>query len=165
MATLNAICTGIAKTIANYAQLTVFTAGSIPDMTNFPAVMCEPIQPSVSYAGTFEAHWTTSEFKGSFGNGTDMWYIGCYILCSSDSNPTAAQNQLNEFITGYGPNSIRQIIHDHGDLGLGGDTTATPVGVSHYGGNFSSAAVKAVGALFTIRVITEANNSNPFGTN
>lgn len=164
MSTLNAICTGISKTVHNYAETPVFTYDYMPDVTNFPAVVCEPIQPAISYAGTFAAHQPTSEFGGSFGPGTDMWYIGCFVLLPADGNSKAQQNLLNQFLTGCGPNSIRSILHDHGDIGLD-DTTAVAIGVSKYGASWTFGAVRCTGACVTVRVITEATDANPFETN
>lgn len=163
MSTLNAICLGIAKTIQNYADQQVYAYEYMAQVTSFPAVVCEPVQPQISYAGQFAAHQTASDFDGSFGVGMDMWYIGCYVLVSGGTTKSQ-QNLLNQFLTGCGPNSVRQILHEHGDIGLE-DTTAVPVGVSHYGGSYAPNAIAAVGALVTVRVITRASDANPFNTN
>lgn len=165
MSTLNAICTGLSKTIAANTAIETYAFDYMPDVNNFPAVVCEPVQPAVSYAGSFAAHQAPSAFDGSFGAGTDMWFIGCYVLVPADSNSAANQNLLNQFLTGCGPNSVRSIIHEHGDLGLGGDTGAVVIGVSKYGANYTFGNVRAVGALVTVRVITEASDANPFETN
>lgn len=162
MSTLNAICTGIAKTIQANAGVQVYAYDYMADIASFPAVVCEPVQPAISYAGSFAAHQASSAWDGSFGPGMDQWYIGCYIFVPV-GNTKSYQNLLKQFITGVGPNSIRQIIHEHDDLGLD-DTTAVPVGVSHYGAQHTQGAIPAIGALVTIRVITEANDANPYET-
>lgn len=164
MSTLNAICTGLANTVKNYAEAQVFTYDYMPDVNSFPAVVCEPVQPAISYAGAFQAHQPPSDFQGSFGAGTDMWHIGCFVLVGADGNAKSQQNLLNQFLTGHGPNSVRSILYNHGDLGLQ-DTTAVAIGVSKYGANWTFGAVRCTGACVTVRVITEASDANPFNTN
>jgi hypothetical protein len=155
----------MSKIVAAHTEATVYAFDHMPDGVNFPAIVCEPVQPAVSYAGQFVAHQPPSAFDGSFGNGTDQWYIGCFVLMSADGGAKEQQNLLNQFLTGHGPNSIRSIIHYNGDLGLGGDTQAVVVGVSKYGANWNWGGIRCTGACVTVRVITEANDANPFETN
>jgi hypothetical protein len=164
MSTLNAICTGISRTVSSYAASQVYAYDYMADVVNYPAVVCEPVQPAISYAGTFAAHQATSEFGSSFGGGTDMWHIGCFVLVPADGNSKSQQNLLNQFLTGHGPNSIRSILYDHGDIGLQ-DTTAVAIGVSKYGATWEWGAVRCTGAMVTVRVITDASDANPFETN
>jgi hypothetical protein len=164
MSTLNAICTGLATTIRNYVETPIYAYDHMADVVNYPAIVCEPVQPAISYAGSFAAHQSTSEFGGSFGPGTDMWHVGCYVLMPADGSAQPQQNLLNQFLTGCGPNSVRQILHEHGDIGLA-DTTAVAIGVSKYGATWEWGAVRCTGAMVTVRVITDASDANPYETN
>lgn len=140
MATLNEIVSGLANTIKNYTAMDIFAYNTVADMANFPAIMVEP---------------SLADFQLSFGP-MDVWTLRVYVLCATGSNAALAQQQLNQLVTGWGANSIRQVVHEHGDLGLA-KTESVPLSVTAYGGSFTSASVPAVGAIINVRVTTEVS--------
>lgn len=139
MASLSNICSALASTIAAGSTTPVFAYDSVADMVNFPAVMAMPAD---------------GDFTVTMGRVTE-WQINLFVLCQRGADSGLAQKQLDGMIDGWGDNSIRQIVFENDDLGLGDGTDAMVLGVSAYGGSFESGTVPAVGAIMKVRVLTD----------
>jgi myosin-crossreactive antigen len=68
--------------------------------------------------------------------------------------PRVGQDSLDAFVTGAGPQSIRQAIFLHRDLGLTDGTEAYVKGMSRYGGSFPAASIDHIGAALRLVVTT-----------
>lgn len=115
-----------------------YTYAQMNDKPTTPCMIVEPFE---------------SDFQISFNRGTDCWYFMLYILCSRQDTPTA-QLELDEYVSGDGPKSIRRIINDSEDLGLP-DTQAFVTGMKGYGGSFEANRTPMVGAVLTVKVNTD----------
>lgn len=149
MATLNAICKALSKTITNHVEasgITVYAYEDLSEMSLYPAVLVEPEK---------------SDFSLSFGGTTDQYIMRLFVLSSVGAGASAGQKILKQLLTGWGPYSIRRIIHEHSDLGLPG-TTATPMGWNAFGGSFASGTVPAIGAIMQVKVLTDADDFDPY---
>jgi hypothetical protein len=139
MATLSEIKDALDRTvetripkIKGYADVT--------DVVQLPAMVVMPAR-------------NTADFTGAMGRGMDVWNLDLYILVAR-GEITVAQNQLDQFITGSGDLSIRQVIFQNSDLGLPDNTIAVATGVMEYGGKFQSARIDHVGAIMRVVVRT-----------
>jgi hypothetical protein len=142
LATLEEIRDGIKSTLkASLSNLHVYD--TVPDVTNLPAVVVMPDPEN------------TVDFATSFRRGHDEWHILLFILVPSQDR-RAAQDQLDRFLTGAGPKSVREVIYNNPGLGLIDGTDATVVGAKSYGGNFDSANTSMVGVILRLKVISPA---------
>lgn len=138
MSSLDEIRAAIAATLsANLSNVMVYEYS--PDVFQLPAII---VRPSV----------TTANFEGAMQMGDDQWYFDI-IAVVSRTQAQVAQKNLDAFLTGSGPQSIRQIIYDNENLGLD-DSTAFVVGVRSYGGSFIAASVAHIGAIVRLVVHT-----------
>lgn len=144
MASLNEVSEALANTIQNYcvldadgSKLAVYATPA--DMQLFPGIMVEP---------------ELGDYEVSMGDDT-TWNFRVYVLCSMSGSTNAGMVQLNNIIDGWGPSSIRQIVKEHGELGLR-DTTAFVKGVSGYSGAFEAAGENAIGAILAVQVTTDS---------
>lgn len=150
MATLDAICQAMANTIAvkikENGGLQLYPYAGLPDQFNYPAVAVEP---------------DNADWGLTFGGKTDQHVLRVFVLCSTSPDMLLGQRQLMQLLSGSGPNSIRLVLHEHGDLGLPG-TTSTPLGFGGYGGSFEAGQVRSVGAIIQVRVMSDADGYDPF---
>lgn len=138
MASLVAIRQALAHTIKSYAATELNTYATVNDMVDVPAIIIEPLN---------------ADYTVAFQRGSDTWEFHIFVLVGRGSEGEA-QNLLDELITGAGPNSIREILYDHDDLGLP-DTTATVHSMRGYGGSFEIAKIPHIGAVLKVRVDTD----------
>lgn len=96
-----------------------------------------------------------ADFAGAMQRGLDTWEFDLYVLVSRRDGGYA-QQELDQYITGDGPRSIRQALYDHPTLGLP-DTDAFVKGVEGYGGNFQVARIQHVGAILKVTVRTDGS--------
>lgn len=140
MASLKQIREALAKVVfANMpTDSDFYTYAQMTDMPTTPCMIVEPVE---------------TDFAVTFNRGTDCWYLMLYVLCSRQDTETA-QLELDEYISGDGPKSIRRIINDSEDLGLP-DTQAFVTGMKGYGGSFEANRTPMVGAVLTVKVNTD----------
>jgi hypothetical protein len=143
MASLKAIRDALKTTIQNYTEKQIYCYDTVPGVTQLPAVVILPTDKPIS-----------ADFQESFNRGHDTWYFDLYILTSLAST-SYGQEQLDELLTGAGPNSIREAIFNHPDLGLTDGTDAFAYRIKEYGGKFEFARIEHQGAVLQIRVITD----------
>lgn len=113
-----------------------------PQMVDMPTTPCLIVEPA------------DADFCTVMQRGQDDWYFMVYVLCSR-TDTESAQKELDEYIAGSGPKSIRHIIYDHPDLDLGDNTQAFVMGMKGYGGAFEANRTPMVGAVLTVKVSTD----------
>jgi hypothetical protein len=113
---------------------------TVPNVSQLPAMVVTPARD-------------TADFTGAMGRGMDVWRFDLYVLVQLGEAATA-QDSLDNYVSGSGPRSIRAVIYEHPDLGLGDDTDATCEGVRDYGGRFQDAGIKHLGAIVRLTVRT-----------
>jgi hypothetical protein len=140
VASLEAIRDGLKITLkANIANLHVYD--TVPDVTNLPAIVVMPDPEN------------TVDFTKAFQRGHDEWRINLFVLVPR-VDARAAQEQLDKFLAGSGPKSVRQVIYQHPEIGLSDGTDVTVTGAKGYGGNFDSANTSMVGVVMRLTVLT-----------
>lgn len=142
MASLNEVCVALATTVQNYCDLDgeqVNVYSSPADIQLLPGIIVEPDD------GNFEISMA----------GDTTWMLRIYVLCSIAGSTEAGLKQLNNLVDGWGPASIRQIVFEHGELGLA-DTSAFVKSVAGYTGAFEAMGLNAVGAILSVEVTTDS---------
>lgn len=129
---LTDIRTAIKRTVGQ-AGLNVYD--TIPDVHNSPACMVEP-------AGI--------DFTNAMSMGGDVYRFDLFVLVSR-TETRAAQQKLDQYITGEGPKSIREHIFRNCTLGLP-DVDCMVESMRGYGGNFDTAGSNFVGAVLRLCV-------------
>lgn len=140
MASLEAVRNALGQTINNYVSGELFVYGHVEEFGEVPAVIIEP---------------DVADFQGAFARGLDEWIFNVYVLCSTKADSAYGQGLLDRLVSGSGPDSIRQVLHDHADLGLQDGTDATVIGMKGYGGKFEWSKVGHVGAILKVLVRTD----------
>ena len=136
MASLQSLRDGIKTTItSNISGLEVYD--TVPDVAVTPAVVVVPAE---------------GDFHIAMGRGTDRWEFDLYVLCQRAVSDEG-QNSLDDYVTGAGSSSIRQVIWNNKTLGLT-DIDAHVSGMTGYGGRFETAQIPHVGALLRLVVLT-----------
>lgn len=114
---------------------------TVPAVSQLPAMVVTPARD-------------TADFNGAMGRGMDTWRFDLYVLVQLGEAATA-QDSLDHYLDGgLDPRSIRKVIYEHPDLGLGGDVDAHCEGIRDYGGRFQDAGVKHLGAIVRVTVRT-----------
>jgi hypothetical protein len=139
MSSLTTIRAAIARTIDTHTSMELFVYALVEDMGMLPAIIVEPV---------------FADFEEAMGRGMDTWDFNIYILTSRAADSANGQQLLDQLVSGAGPNSIRQILYEHADLGLQ-DTDAAAYALKGYGGSFDWAKVPHVGAVLKVRVRTD----------
>jgi hypothetical protein len=112
----------------------------VPEVSNLPAAVVVPL---------------TANFDVAMGRGTDTWEFDIAVLVSwTDSD--IAQDSLDDFVTGSGDKSIRQVVFQNRSLGLTA-VDAHVSSMSDYGSSFSMASVQHIGAKLRLVVHTKGN--------
>lgn len=138
MSSLKTIRDAIAATVEHGVADEVFVYDEVPDAANLPALIIKPDK---------------CDFAGAMSRGLDTWDFSLYMLVARTDTVTN-QEQLDEFVTSDGVNSIRAAIDNRPDLGLD-DTDAFVSGVEGYGGEFETARVQHIGAILKVVVRTD----------
>ena len=112
---------------------------TVADVVNVPAVVVMPYQ---------------SDYATAMAMGGDTYWFNLAVMVQRSGDTRDSQEQLDLYITGKGPKSIREHIFHNCDLGLD-DVDAVVEGVPKdgYGGTFDTAGFNYVGALLRLRVI------------
>lgn len=139
MPTLGEIREGIDNTVQNRIPgLRGFN--DVADVIQVPAMVVMPGRD-------------TADFTGAMGRGLDVWRFDLYVLVAR-SESSVAQGALDQYVSGSGPRSIRQVIYENADLGMGDDVDAFVEGIREYGGKFQTARIDHVGAIVRMVVRT-----------
>lgn len=146
MATLKEIRTAVKTTIeAGISGIKCYD--KIPENALvLPAVIVEPDMAS---------------FTEAMGRGTDRYDFTLIMLVAYNHLETA-QDNLDPYVTGYGPKSIRQCIWDAKDLGLNGDVNAHISQMYDYADRFApptqGRATEQLGARLSLIVYTRGTS-------
>lgn len=139
MPTLGEIRRAIDNTIQN--RITGLRGfNDVTDVIQVPAMVVMPARD-------------TADFTGAMGRGLDTWRFDLYLLVARTES-SVAQGALDQYVSGKGPRSVRQVIYENSDLGLGDDVDAFVEGIREYGGKFQTARIDHVGAIVRLVVRT-----------
>lgn len=139
MASLQAIRDAIKTTLESAIEgLTVYD--TVPEVSNLPAAVVVPL---------------SANFVVAMGRGADTWTFELPVLVSY-TDADIAQDSLDDFVTGAGAKSIRQVVFQNKGLGLD-DVDAHISGMSDYGTAFTMADVQHIGAKLQLTVHTKGN--------
>lgn len=131
---------GLKTTVSNISDLRCYDV--IPDNAiNFPVALFIP---------------TNIEFDLAMQRGTDL-YTFDMIVAVQRTDARTAQDKLDEFVSGSGSKSIRQIIYNNKTLGLA-DTDARVVNMTNYSADFNLNGIDGIGANFEIEVYTKGSS-------
>lgn len=118
MASLKQIRAGIATTLAtNLSGIAVYKR--VPEN---PVLPCVVVRPALD---------ETADFDVAFGRGTDTWRFDLIVLVGGGDGDIG-QDDLDDYVTGDGAKSIREVVHNNRGLGLS-NTDAHIAGLSAYG--------------------------------
>jgi hypothetical protein len=140
--------TQIRRAIDNTVQNRIPTVGDIPGLRGFNEVIDVVQLPAMVVMPARD----TADFTGAMGRGMDTWRFDLYILVQRGES-TVAQAALDQYVSGAGPRSLRQIFFEDNTLG-GVVDDASCEGVREYGGKFSTARIDHVGAIVRLIVRT-----------
>lgn len=139
MATLKAIRTAVKTTYeANLTNVTVHR--TMPGSAAGDVIVCRP------------ADDLTADFNVAMGRGTDTWQLDLVVLVPN-RDLELAQDALDDYITGAGTKSIRQVTFVNRTLGLT-DVNAHVAGVSGYGADYQLGQTQYLGATLRLVVHT-----------
>lgn len=136
MATLQEIRLAIEKTVHDVlSEMNAYA--NVPDVVNVPAIVVGP--PKADFAVTFNS-------------GMDEWIFELYLLVGIPEI-TQSQENLDMYVTGSGPKSIREIFCNNPSMG---DvvTDSMVMSMDQYGGSYGNCGIPHVGARLTLRVLT-----------
>ena len=108
---------------------------TMPESPNLPAFVVLP---------------RTSDFTGAFGRGLDTHMFDVIVLVSRRDDQLA-QTDLDDYVNGFGSESIRAAIFSNRTLGR--DLDAGGAGMSDYGATWQSCGIDHVGARLAVQVI------------
>lgn len=140
MSSLANIRAALTKTIEDNVQDELYVYQNVPDELEYPALVVRP---------------DMCDFTGAMKRGLDTWKFDLYLVMTR-ADTENAQEILDDFATSGGLNSIRQAIEDNDSLGLD-DTTAFVRALKGYGGEFETARVRHIGAIFKVEVHTDGS--------
>lgn len=108
---------------------------TVPDVTNSPAVVVKP--------------WET-DFTGAMRMGGDVYRFNLFVVAAR-TDTRAAQDKLDQYLTGQGPKSIREYLFLNSSLGLP-DVDCIVEKMLGYDGTFDTAGTNFVGAVLRLTV-------------
>jgi hypothetical protein len=108
---------------------------TVADVTNSPAAVISP---------------SDSDYQRAMSMGGDEYYLDLFVSVAAH-NIRDAQRQLDEFVTGQGPKSLREFIFRNRNLGLS-DVDASVKGFRSYG-PYKTAMTNSVGAVLKVCVV------------
>lgn len=119
---------------------------AIPQLTPYPRISGAVNVPCVATMPM------PSDFDVAMGRGTDTWNIDVIVLVQA-GDEDVAQLELDGYVTGAGPASVREAVFRNRSLGLA-DTDAHVTGLSGYNLQYSVVVVDHVGASLRVVVHT-----------
>lgn len=137
MSSLSQIRTALAETISEGVDSELLTYDTVPDVAQLPAAVIRP---------------RDCNFAKAFNRGLDEWDFDIFVLVGR-TDTQGGQEQLDGFIAGAGPDSIREVLFNNPTMGLA-DSDAFVKGMSGYGGEFNTARITHVGAILKVVVRT-----------
>lgn len=108
---------------------------TVADVTNSPAAVISP---------------SDADYQSAMAMGGDTYYLDLFITVAAH-NIQDAQRQLDAFLTGQGPKSVREFIFRNRSLGLS-DVDCSVKGFKAYG-PYKTAMTNSVGAVLKVCVV------------
>jgi hypothetical protein len=139
MANFSEIRAAIDNTVQNRIP-TMRGYNEVKDVVQLPAMVVMPARD-------------TADFSGAMGRGMDVWKFDLFVLVQRGEG-SVAQAALDQYVTGSGARSLRQVFYENADLGLTDGTDANCDGIRDYGGKFETARIDHVGAIVRLTVRT-----------
>lgn len=139
MSSLAQIRAGLQETI-DQAGIELEVYRTVVDVVQPPALVVQP---------------TESDFHVSFARGSDRWDLDLIVMVSL-REIELAQDELDEYVSGVGPKSIRQVIAGNKSLGLT-DTDASVSGMTEYGVK-TAASIDHLAAVLRLVVVTSGRS-------
>lgn len=124
----------ITDTIEAGIQTEIYVYPKVPDVVQCPAVVVSP---------------TGADYVVNMG--LDSKYEFDLFILVTHSNAEVAQDQLDGFVDGAGPDSMRRALYQTPALGLS-NIDAMCYAMTKYGGSFVAAQVQHIGAVLKVRV-------------
>lgn len=140
MATLAVIRAALADMLGDaLSELSLYP--EIPENPNLPAAVVIPDE---------------TDFVTTMGRGNDTHDLFIYVLCPL-ADWRLGQNQLDDYVAGSGPKSIRELVWNNRSLGIEDDNGLPDADahvhkMSNYGGHFEAAGIDHMGAILHCRV-------------
>lgn len=110
----------------------------VPDRANLPAIVVQPAE---------------STFPFTMARAQDEWQFDLIVM-TPYGDAVIAQDQLDAYLSGAGPTSLRQIIMRNRGLGRGDVVSAYISGMSDYGASYAMAGVDNIGCKLRLIVAT-----------
>lgn len=111
---------------------------TVPDVALLPALVVVPV---------------TADFVVTMGRGTDTWELDLIVMVST-GDVAVGQATLDAYVSGAGPQSIRQAVYANRSLSLPG-TDVHVSGLTAYNMAFSAAQVDHIAATLRLIVHTD----------
>jgi hypothetical protein len=127
---ITTVLTGALPGVTVYAR--------VPERANLPAIVVQP---------------TDATFPFTQARAEDEWQFELAVMVSF-GEAGVAQEQLDQYISGSGPTSIRQIFMQNRALGRTDVLAAYVAGMNSYGTNFAMAGVDNLGCKLQVVVAT-----------
>jgi hypothetical protein len=97
----------------------------------------------------------TADFAVAMNKGTDRWHYDLHVM-TANRDAEIGQDDLDPYIDGAGPKSIRAAVFANRTLGLA-NTDAWINGVSAYNASYESADLQHIGATLRLIVHTRGD--------
>lgn len=138
MSTLTEIREALTSTVKAGIATEVYAYERVGDVVQGPAIVVVP---------------SKADFTGAFARGLDDWDFDVVVIIRR-VDTAESQKVLDRFVTGSGPDSVREVLHNNPTLGLD-DTDAFAKGVDKYGGEFEIGNAPYLGAIIKVCVRTD----------
>lgn len=126
------------KTVLAGALDGVHLYDKVPESANLPAIVVQPADAT---------------FPLTMGRAEDEWQFDLVVM-TPFADARLGQEQLDKFLSGAGPTSLRQIFMRNRGLGRNDVLAAYIAGMSEYGAQFSMAGVDNIGCKLRLVVAT-----------
>ena len=117
---------------------------AIPELSVYPSVQETPIVPAVFVMPE------SADFAVAMGRATDTYEVLLYVLAHKVH--VGGQLDLDQLVSGYGPQSIRAAIFADQTLGLA-DVQALVRSMDDYGGTLEACGVPHVAAQLRVTIV------------
>jgi hypothetical protein len=134
VATFAQLRQALVDTIEEGCETEIFVYEKVPDVNQCPALIVKPLSGDYTMTFSLDARFEFQLF---------------FLVNRQDAE--VAQEQLDGFVSHFGPDSVRQAIWDKPTLGLQ-NVDALIYAMTSYGGEFQNAKIPHIGVIFKCRV-------------
>lgn len=133
-----ATCRRRIKEVVDAAVSDLHVYQNAPESVNLPAAVIVP---------------RASDFATAFARGNDVYELDILVLCSRRDDDLA-QDDLDEYVNGFGTKSIREAIFNARPTLAAEGIDAFVTGMTDYGAQFQVGDMDHVGARLRVRINT-----------